>query len=211
MEKVKIITAKKWFLNTLLGYSLGVSIVLMSVWLSNDTPLIPVFPFGVITGLCVGYFQFRALKDVMEIDSSWVWGYALGSFLAKLLFVVLNPLLDHVLDIQTLYILKTAIGIVITGIYQTKLLNKYGYSASSVYFITYVVSSITVLMMPFVKVGISEYLDMLGTPEVIDYAVLIFSLFLMPATSALAMQYIQKQTGLYNMSNADNDEVQLDN
>lgn len=204
MQNVKTIAFNKWFLNTLYGYSIGALIMLIPAWFIDEVPLKPVFPFGVITGLCVGYFQFRLLKGVMEVDSSWVWGYAFGFFIAKILFTILNPFLDNVLSLPDLYVIRTIISTIITGIYQTKLLNNYGYKSSSVLFITYVVSSFVVLMLPFMIDSASQYIDMFDTPRAIDYVLLVFSLSLMSATSALAIQYIQKQTvGEMDMPNGD--------
>ncbi len=194
MENVKTITFNKWFLNTLYGYSMGALIMLIPALFIDDAPLRPVFPFGVITGLCVGYFQFRALKQVMEVDSSWVWGYAFGFFLAKLLFTIIKPLLSNILNMSEVYIIQIIIGATLTGLYQTKLLNKYGYNGSSVILITYVVSSVALLIIPFMIDNISQYFDMFGETGLFDYVVLAISLCLMSATSALSMQYIQKQT-----------------
>lgn len=195
MEDIKTITLGTWLKNSLIGYLAGLSYCGVVLSLLGDFLGKFKFHLVLIVGLTVGWYQLKALRQVHEkLNTAWAWTYPLGFVVAYLFSLFFNEFTDGEFPQDILHGIRVILGTCVFGFFQARILTELKYKGTYVYFVTTVVTG---AVIPFFNIFYYQILNPLLFNEVSNltpyFLIAIYAVFV-SIMSAIAMQYIQKQT-----------------
>lgn len=195
MEKIKTISFGFWLKNSLIGYLAGLSYCGVTISLLGDFLGKFRFHLVLIVGLTVGWYQLKALRQVHEkLNTAWAWTYPLGFVVAYLFSLFFNEFTEGDFPQDILHGLRVILGASIFGFFQARILTELKYKSTYVYFVTTVLTGIVIPLFNIFYYQIIAPLFWDDSSNVVPYVFIALYAVFVSLMSALAIQYIQKQT-----------------